>query len=204
MSKATGQDVGTEPKVEAFFKDENDDPVLRKHLRFTTTLGEVRKANPFGPSECWVELHLPSAGRLEQVELLSTRDRRGAWLSYTMNIDDIIALCDDEESDRVATSVGAVIWEWGERIKTALGAESFAVNWGGPDAKYVQADGSVTYYLDGRFGYVLFERNYKFRKELDAVTLNELSSRASVLCDLLESVLAEIRGFRSGTEFSHQ
>ena len=85
-----------------------------------------------------------------------------------MNIDDIIALCDDEESDRVATSVGAVIWEWGERIKTALGAESFAVNWGGPDAKYVQADGSVTYYLDGRFGYVLFERNYKFRKELDA------------------------------------
>jgi hypothetical protein len=202
MGKATKQVVGTDTKLEAFFKNENDDPVLRKPLPLTTTLGEVRKANPFGPGELWIDFHLAGAGRLERIELLSTRNQRGARLSYHMDLDDIIPLTGDSESlGQFRSTVEVVIWKWAERIKTALGTDSFAVNWGGPDAKHVRADGSVMYYLDGRMAYLVFEREHKSRKDLDAVTLNELSGRASVLCDLLEKMSEEIRNYHSDMEF---
>lgn len=202
MSKATKQVVGTDTKLEAFFKDENDDPVLRKPLLLTTTLGEVRKANPFGPGELWIDFHLAGAGRLERIELFSTRNQRGARLSYHMDLDDIIPQSGDNESlERLISTVEVVIWEWGERIKSALGADSFAVNWGGPNAKYVPADGSAMYYLDGRMAYLVFEREHKSRKELDSVTLNELSTRASVLCDFVEKMSDEIRNYHPEIAF---
>jgi len=202
MSKATRQVVGTDPKLEAFFKDENDNPVLRKHLPLTTTLGEVRKANPFGPGDLWIDFHPSTAGRLERIELFSTRTQRGARLGYYMNLDDIIPLTGENESlDPLRSTVEVVIWEWGERIKTALGTDSFAVIWGGPNEKYVRADGSVVYYLDDRMADLVFEREHKSRKDLDAVTLNELSGRASVLCDLLEKMCEEIRNYHPEIEF---
>ena len=202
MSKMTGQVVGTEPKVEAFFKDENDEPILHKHLPLATTLGEVRKANPFGPSDLWIDFHLPKGGRLERIELLLAPRQRGAHLRYDMNIDDVNPLTDDNDSwSQVASTVKVVIWEWSERIKTALGTDSFAVNWGGPNAKYARADGSVMYYLDGEMAYLIFEREYKSRKDLDAVTLNELSGRASVLSDLMEKMSEEIRTYHSDKDF---
>ena len=119
-----------------------------------------------------------------------------------MNLDDIVPLRSDNASlNRLRSTVEVVIWEWGERIKTALGTDSFAVNWGGPDAKYVQADGSVMYYLDKRMAYLIFEREHKSRKELDSVTLNELSTRASVLCDFVEKMSDEIRNCHPDMEF---
>jgi hypothetical protein len=202
MSKATGQVVGTDPKLEAFFKDENDEPILRKHLPLTTTLGEVRKANPFGPSDLWIDFHLPGAGRLERIELLSTPKQPGAQLCYHMNIDDVNPLTDDNDSgDQVVSTVQVVIWKWSERIKTALGTDSFAVNWGGPNWKHVQAEGSVMYYLDGEMAYLIFEREHTSWENLDAVTLNELSGRASVLCDILEKMSEEIRSYHPDMEF---
>jgi len=202
MSKSIKQNVDTVPTLVAFFKDENDEPVLRRRLPLTATIGEVRKANPFGPSEVWVDFVLPRAGRLEKIELLTTRTRRGAVLYYHMNIDDMNPrLSNSESSDQVVSTVEAVIWTWNKRIKTALGADSLAVNWGGPDAKYVRADGSVLYYLDGRLAYILFEREYKSRKAFDTVTLNELSGRASVLCDLLEQMSQEVRSHHSDMVF---
>ena len=202
MSKATKQVVGTDTKLEAIFKDENDDPVLRKPLPLTTTLGEVRKANPFGPGELWIEFHLAGTGRLERIELLSMRPHRGARLTYFVSLDDIIPLRANNESlNQLRSTVEVVIWEWGERIKTTLGTDSFAVNWGGPDAKYVRADGSVTYDLDDRTASLEFQREHKSRKELDSVTLNELSTRASVLCDFVEKMADEIRKHHPDMEF---
>ncbi|MCC7086543.1 MAG: hypothetical protein IT427_16210 [Pirellulales bacterium] len=202
MSKAAGQVVGTDPKVEGFFKDANGDLMLRKDLPLTTTLREVRKANPFGPSNLWIDFHLPKTGRLERVELFSMLRPRGAILEYHMNIDDINHLSGDNESfDRFIYMVESVIWNWSERIKVALGTDDFAVNWEGPNRKRVQADGSVRYYMTGQFAYFRFIREHKSRKALDAITLNELSSRGSVLCDLLEKISEEIRNCHSDSEF---
>lgn len=202
MCKATGQVVGTDLKLEALFKDANGDPILRKHLPLATTLSEVRKTNPFGPSNLWIDFHLPRASRLERIELFSMLRPRGALLEYHMNIDDINHLSGDNRSfGRYVSMVESVIWKWSKRIQTVLGTDDFAVNWEGPNWKRVQADGSVRYYMDGQFAYFRFVREHKSRKTLDAITLNELSGRASVLCDLLEKISEEIRSYHAGMEF---
>ena len=77
----------------------------------------------------------------------------------------------------------------------------FAVNWEGPNWKRVPADGSIRYYMEDRFAYLRFVREYKSRKALDAITLNELSSRASVLCDFVEKMSDEIRNYHPDMEF---
>jgi hypothetical protein len=201
MSKATGQAVGTDLKLEAFFRDGNGDSILRKRLPLATTLREVRKANPFGPSNLWVDFHLPRASRLERIELFSMHMPRGAMLTYHMTIDDINHLRGDNESfGQFVFMVESVIWKWSERIKTALGTDDFAVNWEGPNRKRVPADGSIRYYMDDGFAYFRFIREHKSRKALDAVTLTELSGRASVLCDLLEKMAEEIRNCHSDLE----
>ncbi|MFZ1935538.1 MAG: hypothetical protein WCB27_18355 [Thermoguttaceae bacterium] len=201
MNEATGSVGGDDSKIEAIFKDENDEPILSKHLPLTMTLGDVRKVNPFGPNDLWIDFLLSNASRLEWIELFSPTSDMGAELCYRMNIDEIIPLQSGNESLDVASTVEAVIWNWSERIKAILGSDSFAVNWGGPDAKYVRADGSILYYLDGEMAYLIFEREYKSWEDIDAVTLNELSMRASVLCDFLDKMSDEIRDCHPGIEF---
>lgn len=149
-----------------------------------------------------MDFHLPRTRRLERIELLLMPNQRRVRLLYHMNIDDINPLNDDNESwKRVASAVEAVMWERSGRIRTALGTDGFAVNWGGPNARNVQADGTVLYYLDGQIAYLRFERNYRSRKDLDVITLNEVSGRASVLCDLMEEMVAEIRTRHPHTRF---
>jgi hypothetical protein len=201
MSKATGQIVGREQQVEAFFKDEYDEPIFRKHLPLTTTLREVRKTNPLGPSDIWIDFYLPGAGRLERMELLLSPRERGALLYYNMNIDDINPIGDEKESLVVTSTFEELIWKWSERIKVALGTESFAVNLDDPRWKPARTDGSVLIYLDGDSSFFRFEREYKSRKVLDTVTLNELSSRASVLCDLMEIMVKDIHTSYPDLEF---
>lgn len=194
MTKTSRKVVGTDQKLEAFFKDGNGDSILRKCLPLATTLREVRKANPFGLSNLFIDFHLPRAGRLERIELFSMHMRRGALLEYHMTIDDINHLRGENESfGRFVSMVEHVIWKWSERIKTALGTDDFAVNWEGPNWKRVPADGSIRYYMEDRFAYFRFVREYKSRKAVDTITLNELSSRASVLCDLMEKISEEVR-----------
>ncbi len=202
MSKATGQFVGAEPKLEAIFKDGNGDPILRKLLPLATTLGMVRRMNPCGPSDLWIDFHLSKAGRLERIELFALREKRGALVEFHMDIDDINHLRGDNESlDRFVSMVESVIWKWSGRIKTALGTDDFAVNWEGPNWKRVPADGSIRYYMEDRLAYFRFVHEHKSRKALDAITLNELSSRASVLCDLMEKISEEIRKRHSDRKF---
>ena len=118
-----------------------------------------------------------------------------------MTIDDINHLRGGNESFSLFVHmVESVIWKWSERIKTALGTDDFAVNWEGPNWKRVPADGSIRYYMEDRFAYFRFVREHKSRKALDAITLNELSSRASVLCDLMERISEEIRKRHSDKE----
>jgi hypothetical protein len=45
MSRESGLSVGTDGTFEVWFKDENDDPVLRKHLPLSATLGDGRKSD---------------------------------------------------------------------------------------------------------------------------------------------------------------
>ena len=55
-------------------------PILRKHLPLATTLREVRKANPFGLSNLFIDFHLPEASRLERIELFSMHmPREPCW-----------------------------------------------------------------------------------------------------------------------------
>jgi hypothetical protein len=186
-------DIDTDSTMDVFFKDDYDEPILHKIMPLTTTFREIRQANPFGMDKLWIDFAPFATGRLERIELFSTTERRKAELSYDMALDDIYSFCGGSESwNQIASTLEAVIWNWSERIKTALGTDSFAVNWGAPGSDYVHADGSVLYFLDSEIGYLRFQREYKSREDLDTITLCELRNRAGVLCDHLEKILEEV------------
>ena len=200
MAQMVEKTDDTDAVLYVFFKDEDDEPVLDESLPLTATLREVRDANPRGPDDLWIDFLVPSMTRLERIELFSVRELPKAELRYWARLDDINPSVIDRELWRqVASAAEVVLWKWGPRIKKVLGTNGFAVNWGGPQWNHTKSDGGVTFYLDGEIADICFERQYQYREELDAMTLMELSTNASVLCDFVEKMTKEIGSVSGNT-----
>lgn len=182
---------GTQERITVFFKNEMDNPALRRNLSLTTTVRDLRQMNPV--KDVWIDIYFPNMPRLEKVELFSPR--RGLRLSYEMDIDDLNPVDDDsgELWRKVVSALENEIWACDERIMAVLGVDELAVNWGGPGGSHASAAAEVMYYIDGQISYLMFTHETEKRPGFDKRTLKDLRQSARGLADVLQEAASRVR-----------
>jgi len=183
-----------QPTALASFKDEDDRPALRRRFPFTTTVEEIRAANPVKSMGLWVELHLDGVSGLNHVELFSFGRKRDLSLKFDMNIDSIVPGENDEKLWRkVIDTITDEVWSHDAGFLAAFDGDSLGVNWEGPNSRRVSANIEVNYYIENEWGYLHVERHFKDRRELDDETIEDLYIAANSLANTMAGVCAKVR-----------
>ena len=157
------------------FKDEWDQPNLRKQFPFTTTVAEIRKKNPKNNESLWVEIQFDKIAHLDRVELFTYKKKRNIRLSYHTDLTELVPKRKAEKIwQDIVEATEQEIWKHDSTILELFDSTEFAVNWGGPDAQHVSAETEVMYYIDHNWGYLKAERTFGKRTALDLYRLEDL------------------------------
>ena len=144
------------------FKDADDNPLYKKIASPDKTLYEIALLNP-DPETLWLEIEFePQIDHFEHFDLLDTEDKLldGALrLTYNLNLDPLLKYQTEDELDMVAILIEREIWLRDKNIMTIIGANDFAVSWGGPDVEKIKSDTDVVYYIDGTCSFLFIPIN---------------------------------------------
>lgn len=176
------------------FKDDWDQPMLRRQFPFVATVADIRKTNPPKNEGLWVEIHFDGVAHLEPVELFTYKKQRNIRLSYHTDLAELVPKRKDERKwQDIVEATQQEIWKHDSTILELFDSTELAVNWGGPDGQHVSADTEVMYYIDHNFGYLMADRTFRGRTALDLYTLEDLHLSAVTLSAVVDNIIEGVR-----------
>jgi len=181
------------------FKDENDNTLYKKIAPLDKTLYEIAQLNP-DPKTLWCEIEFePQVDHFEHFDLLDIEDKLldgAVRLTYNFNLDPLLKYSTEEELDKVATLVEKEIWLRDKNIMNIIGANDFAVSWGGPDVEKKQSDTDVVYYIDGTCSFLFIPINILKPNNSEptmASSMEQLHSNAQKMSVVINEIIEAVK-----------